>query len=357
MSKPIASLKAIFRRSAGPSDPFRRPVTGGLSADAPVIEPLAGPDGWASRLRFSPRGTLERAKALTQRSLDREVVTASVEGHTLRLLTFANRQARDWVAEPIVERAARGGQINDPVALGSAIDATFERLDLSRHRVAWALPGFQAFCRVFELPGLRGEELRLAVAEEVERALGAGAADTFMYYQRLAGRVRQRQVFVLALPRTTVLPALEALDVASIRPATMDLRPLALARAINRPNAVIVNLEEGSLDVVIVEGGTPALLRSLPLPVALPLEAAQERLLQETDRSLAYYDDVNPDHPLDPDVPLYLTGSLATGISLAERARAVTRHPIGRLTGLPVHPPDLPVADFLVNLGLALKQA
>lgn len=308
-------------------------------------------------MKLDPRDALERARALTGRSIGRGVTTASIEGPSLRLLTFANHQVQDWVAEPIVERAARGGQINDPVALGSAVDATFERLSLSRHHVAWALPAFQAFCRVVELPGLRGDDLRLAVSEEIERALGAGAGDTFMYYQRLSGRVRQRQVFVLALPKTTVLPALEALDVASIHPVTMDLRPLALARAINRPNAVIVNLEEGSLDIVIVEGGTPALLRSLPLPITLSLEAAQERLLQEVDRSLAYYDDVNADHPLDPDVPLYLTGSLATGISLAERARAVTRHPIGRLTGLPVHPPDLPVADFLVNLGLALKRS
>lgn len=355
MPRQIPNLRSIFHRPApDPDEAFRRPLPDlGPGADAPALEAV----DLAPPRRLDLSGAVERVRGLAERSLRREVVAATVEGASLRVLTFDDGKILGWAVEPLAEQAARGGQINDPVALGTVLEDTFARLDLPRKRVAWALPGFQAFCRVIDLPVVRGEELRLAVTEEVERALGPnGASDNFLYYQRLPGRIRQRGVFVLALPKTTVLPALEALDVASIHPQTMDLRPLALARAIGRPNAILVNLEEGSLDVVVVEGGVPALLRSLPLPAAVSRDAAQERLIQETERSLAYYDDVNPDHPLDLDTPLYLTGSLATGIALAERVRAITRHPIGRLSGLPPHPSDLPVTDFLVNLGLALKQ-
>jgi hypothetical protein len=138
----------------------------------------------------------------------------------------------------------------------------------------------------------------------------------------------------------------------------MDLRPIALARAIGRPDAIVANLEEGSLDLVVVAQDVPALVRSLPLPSSevSDRDAAQERLIGELERTLAYYDETNPDQPLDPDTPLYLTGNLAAGIALAERVRAATRHPIGRLTGLPPYPDDLPVGDYLVNIGLALKQ-
>jgi hypothetical protein len=333
---------------------FRRPGPDLFpAADVPPLETVPA----APSRRPDLSDAVEHVRAFARRSLTREIVTSSVEGTTLRLLTFANGQVLGWAVEPIAERAARGGQINDPVALGTALEETFARLELPRRRVAWALPAFQAFCRVVDLPGLGGEELRLAVYDEIERALGAnGTIDNFVYFQRLSGRIRQRGVFVLALPKATVLPALDALDVANISPGTMDLRPLALARAVGRPNAVLVNLEDGSLDLVVVDGGVPVLLRSLALPVALARDAAQEHLVQEAERSLAYYDDANPDHPLDPDTPLYLTGSLATGIALAERVRAVTRHPIGRLSGLPPYPVDLPVTDFLVNLGLALKQ-
>ena len=108
----------------------------------------------------------------------------------------------------------------------------------------------------------------------------------------------------------------------------------------------------------MVEQSVPTLVRSLTLPAsATPTrEAAQDRLVQETERTLAYYDDANPDRPLDVDAPLYLTGSLATGIGLAERLRTMTRHPIGRIAGLPAHPPEFPVGEYLVNVGLALKR-
>lgn len=359
MSRQLPNLRQIFRRpsAAGvPDDVFRRPEDRAAPEIGEGIPPADPLRRLPLRRARDVVEQIEKARHFARRSLARQTVALSAEGGQLRILTYSNRRVQGWAIEPLQDRAGRGSQINDPVALGTTIDATFDRLELPRGQVAWALPAFQALSRVVDLPNLRGEELRLAVTEEVERGLGAAASDSFLYYQRLEGRIRQRGVFVLALPKSTILGALEALETANIHPATMDLRPLALARAVGRSDAVVVNLEEGSLDLVVVETGVPTLIRSLPLPTTLTRDAAQERLLQETERTLAYYDDSNPDRPLDLDAPLYLTGSLATGITLAERVRALTRHPIGRLTGLPEHPSDLPVSDFLVNLGLALKQ-
>jgi type IV pilus assembly protein PilM len=339
---------------------LRRLLPGGDPAVAPEHGDVAEIERRERPARpFDLQPTIERARAFALKSVARQSVAVSAEGTSLRLLALANNRVLNWASEPLGERASRGSQINDPVALGTTIDETFDRLQLPRGRVAWALSGFNALSRILDLPGLRGEELRQAITEEVERVMGASASESFLYWQRLEGRIRRRNVFVLAIPRTTILSALEALDVANIRPRTMDLRPLALARAVGRADAIVVNLEEGSLDVVVVEQSVPTLIRSLPLPAsaALTREAVQDRLVQETERTLAYYDDANPDRPLDVDAPLYLTGSLATGIGLAERMRAMTRHPIGRLAGLPPHPPEFPVSDYLVNLGLALKQA
>lgn len=342
---------------------LRRAGVGGEDASPGDVRSLAPPGDVIVR-RPRPRRTwslqpaLERARALARASVSPQVVAISVEGAHLRFLTYANRTVLGWATELLDVRSARGGQINDPVALGTVLDETFDRLQLPRKRVAWALPGFQAATCVLDVPRLQGDELRRAVEEEAEHALGASTSDCFLYWQRLEGRIRRRGVFVLAVPKAAVLGALEALDVANVRPWTMDLRPLALARAVGRPDAVVANLEEGSLDLVILQQTVPTLVRCLPVPTAAAgeREAAQERLVQEAERTLAYYDDLYPDQPLDPDTPLYLTGSLATGIGLAERLRAVTRHPIGRLAGLPPHPEDFPVAEYLVNLGLALKE-
>ena len=290
--------------------------------------------------------------------LARQIVTASVEGARLQMLTYRDQRVDGWATVPIDETFFRGGQLIDPAGLGGAIDDAFEQLALPRNRVVWSLPGQQATFKVVDVPRLEGENLRQAIYEEAERSLGVSPDDSYIFWQRLAGRIKRRRVFVLAIPQSVVLTALEALDAANIRPLAMDLRPLAIARAVGRSDAVIVNLEETNLDVIVVVENVPVLMRSLPMTGAtIGREAAQNRLVEETERLLTYYDDANPDRPLDADAPIYLTGSWTGGISLAERLRAVTRHPIGRLSPGIHHPPDFPVTDYLVNLGLALKQS
>jgi hypothetical protein len=290
-------------------------------------------------------------------AIDRTAVALSLEGSSVRFLTTSRDRVVGWSTVPLLDRAGSSGQINDPLALGSAIDGAFEEFQLSRRRVSWALPGFGVTSRLVELPNLRESDLQEAVSEEFDRVLGVSLDDYYLFWERLTGRIRQRMVFALAVPKSGVLAALEALDVASIKPRSMDLRPLALARAVGRADAIITNLEDGSMDVVIVERGVPAAIRSVPIPgSSVAREVAQNRLIEETERALAYYDDANPDHPLDDDTPIYLTGSWATGIALAERIRSVTRHPIGRFKPDGVYPPELPITEYAVNLGLALKR-
>ena len=351
----MPTFKTLFNRSNPPLTPNNGDadpngvIEENVQSDVSVspIETPARPASAGPGIRFPGWPSLHRTR-----------VTVSIEGSSLRIASVTNQRVVGWASIPLDSRLARGGQIGDPADLGAVIDETFDRLDLSRDHVAWALSGFQASARILDLPNLRGEELRRAIAEEVEASLGVAADDSYLSWQRLDGRIRRRHVFVLAVPRSAVLTALEALEVAEIHPRTMDLRPLALARAIGRSHAVVANLEDGNLDVVVVSKGVPTLLRSLPLPISSAnLEAAQNRLVDEVDRVLSYHDDANLDRPLDPEAPIYLTGRLATGIALAEKIRALTGHPIGHLAPDVSYPSDFPVSEYLVNLGLALKRA
>jgi len=326
---------------------------------APVGTP-AGPGAIAAPGSGGRSSLVSTAAALLERSrhslLARTRVTATIEGTSLRIAAFEGSRLESWISLPLNGNLARPGQIGDPIEFGSFLDETFHRLKLPRDRVAWALPGWNAVSRVLDLSGVPDVELQRAIDEEVEEIFGASADDGYVFWQRLDGRGRVQRVFVLVVPRATVLTALEALEVAGIRPLTMDLRPLALARGIGRMNAIVANLEEGGLDVVIVTSGIPRVMRSIQLPSAIGVETAQARLVQEIERALAYYDDLYPEHPLSPDVAVYLTGRLATGIALAESVCRTTGRPIGRMTPAAGAPPDLPGAEYLVNVGLALKR-
>ncbi|HLH72138.1 MAG TPA: pilus assembly protein PilM [Chloroflexota bacterium] len=356
-------VRTIFQRT---SDLVSSQAFGRLRArtdeidetDDPSLSPKsAGSSAGSLLVDLRARIALLQRRPWLDRALARQLVAASIEGVRLQALSYCNQRVDGWASVPVDESFFRGGQIVDPVGLGGAIDEAFDQLNLSRRRVIWSLPAHQATFKVVDLPQLQGEELRQAVHDEAERSLGVSPDDSYIFWQRLTGRIKRRRVFILAVPKTVVLTTLEALDAANIRPLAMDLRPLAIARAVGRTDAIIVNLEETSLDVIIVVDNVPVLMRSLPLSgTAIGRETAQNRLVEETERLLTYYDDANPDRPLDADAPIFLTGSWSGGISLSERIRAATRHPIGRLSPGVAHPPDFPVIEYLVNLGLALKQ-
>jgi len=351
----VPTFKALFNRSNTRVTPSKEDAdpdgvteeNGEVEANVSSIETPARPAPAGRRIRLPGWPSFHRTR-----------VTVSIEGSSLRIVSVTDQRVVGWASIPLDSHIVKSGQIGDPADLGAVIDETFDRLELSRDHVAWALSGFQASARILDLPGLSGHELQRAIAEEVEASLGIAADDSYLSWQRLDGRIRRRHVFVLAVPRSAVLTALEALEVAEIRPRTMDLRPIALARAIGRSHAVVANLEEGNLDVVVISKGVPTLLRSVPVPVSsASVEAAQNRLVDEIDRALAYHDDANLDRPLDSEAPIYLTGRLATGIALAEKIRALTGHPIGHLSPGISYPSDFPVSEYLVNLGLALKRA
>jgi len=287
---------------------------------------------------------------------DRGSVAISFGGGSLRVLQYVGRRVIGWASVPLPEGVVRGGAVVDAPALGGVLEETFDRLRLPRRHVVGAISGLRASASLLELPWVKDGELAEVVADEATRALGAAPDDSYLFWQRIPGRRRERFVYALAVPREPLLIALEAFEAGGLRADVLDLKPLALARAVNQQDAIIANLESDSLDVTIVVDDLPVLFRSLALPAGLAhREPAHDLLVAEVCRALVSYEDAAPGHLLDGSAAIYLSGSDVGSIALAERLRAQTGHPIGRPTPPMHYPSDFPLAEQLVNVGLALK--
>jgi hypothetical protein len=55
-------------------------------------------------------------------------------------------------------------------------------------------------------------------------------------------------------------------------------------------------------------------------------------------------------------VPIFLAGDMGTGLRLADRIRTTTGHAIGRLAPLIDYADDFPIAEYLTNVGMVLKE-
>ncbi|HEV8637738.1 MAG TPA: hypothetical protein VG370_26255 [Chloroflexota bacterium] len=284
-------------------------------------------------------------------------VGLTYEGGLLKILVCEGTRVVSWETIPFDPRIATGPTVAEPFNLGRLIRDAFVRRGLPRWRVHCALPGFGALARVIEVPQTTPRQRRRVVLSEAMRALGVSPGRHYVYWQVVDEQGDNQLVFVLAVPRDAMRSLIEAMRAAGIRPRTVDVTPLALARGVGQPDAITVELDPHGIDLVIVLDDIPLVVRSVAFEQALTLEEAQQAAVNLVATELRRYEDVYVGSRVDRSVPIYLAGDLGTGLRVADRFRTATGHPVGRLTPLLDHPEEFPVGEYLTNIGLILKEA
>jgi len=276
----------------------------------------------------------------------------------LRVLETRGRQVELWANIPFSPGFIKNGVVADAAGLGQVIGSTFKTAKLSRRKVMCALNVPQAQSRVITVPKAKGVRPDKIIDREIRRQLPAAQDNCFTYWQPLEGMsMTQQRVYVLAVPREPVLALMAAMNAAGIRPCSMDLRAMALARSVNQKDAILANLETNTVDVVIVVDDIPAIMRSIYLgDEPVPLDVAQQRLLSELSRTINFYNDTNRGNPLAARVPVYLSGDLASDPDLVAPVEDASGHPVSHLAPPLLCPPDFPHSQYMVNIGLALKE-
>lgn len=284
------------------------------------------------------------------------VITLSIEGTNLRFLSFARGKVESWGNEPFPARLLREGYVVDPEGMGQVIRSALRSGGITQGKVLCAFPGVGAVSRVLSLPRVAKSELDKVVVREMRRTMALSAETHHLVWQPLPGKGRELKVFLLAVPREPLYAWVHALQAAGLKPQAIDLKPLALARGVNQKDAIIANVESNSIELVIVLNDFPVLMRAVTLGgEAITPEDAAARLLEELDRTLSFYNETNRANPLNPEIAVYLTGELAASSTLVGEVATVTGHPVAPLEPSLRVPKDLPLASFMVNIGLLLK--
>jgi len=287
---------------------------------------------------------------------EKRIISLSIEGTTLRILTFQKGSVEAWDSVPFNPQFVTMGQVADAPGMGGVIKSTLEERGLTSGRVVCALPGLRTMSRVISLPPVAKKELADVVAREARRVLTVSEEDNYLHWQLLPTETDSPQVYVLAVPREPLHALVDAIRQAGLRPYAVDLKPLALMRAVNRMDAIIANGESNSVELVIAVDDVPTLIRSVFLGEGVvSQDYAVGRISDEITRTINFYNDSNQENPLSPEVPIYLTGAAASGVSFALNVAALIGYPIQPLDPPLPCPEDLPIAEFIVNLGLVLK--
>lgn len=343
-------------QSMGPA--VSSPPPGTVSSPTSVPEfgpPLAGPverEVFGTEVIEGPRPARGFGPL---RSLQRHVVSLSIEGTNLRVLTVTGKSVETWFSAPLNPVFFREGYVANSSGLSEAIGKALKARGVGGGRTVCAFTSLGSVHRLISIPQAAKKDLVNIVPRELRRA--AINVDNYsVTWQVLPGKSGTLQVYIIGVPKEPLIAFVEALRLAGIKPLAVDIKPLALARAVNRKDAIIAHGERDTLELAIVVDNVPALMRSIYLGVDTTPPQVASRLAEEVERTVDFYNGTHRSAPLPSDVPIYVTGEVAAYPRFAENLMPTLGRNVATLEPPLSLPKGLPGYLFAVNIGLALKK-
>ena len=287
-----------------------------------------------------------------------DVVTLAIETTELRYLSAKGGEVDKWGIVPLVPTLVDRGLVTNAVEMGEVIEELFEREQLATGRVITSLSALRAIPRLLTLPKLQASLMQQTIAREARKEMPVSLEELYLSWQSMPGADEQQQrIYVLGVPRDLVDAQVASLAAAGIKPFSMDLKPLALVRAVKQSEAVIVCLEDDVLDVVLVVDYLPAIVRTFSLARDhLDAQGKLDRLIEELTQTVRFYNDSHRSAPIRPGTSAFVMGGGVMGRDALDYLKNVMDRSVERPTAPLSCADDLPVSQFMTNFGLAMKK-
>lgn len=284
------------------------------------------------------------------------VISLSIDSTDTKVVSANDGIIERWDSIPIPSDFMGNGYIADAVTFGQVLRDSLDEREMAKGKFVCAHSALGATSRVLKLPKVNPKQLQAIVTREARRLTEEAADKYYLYWRGLSSSDQHLRVYVLLIPHRPVRAFLKTLESAGLKPAFVDLKPMAVMRTVNQENAIIANVDSNSVDVVIVVNGVPMTMRSSH---HTDTESASvddtARVSQELVQAMSSFNDSHRATPLPRDLPVYVTGAAAEDVSSHLGLSAAVSRPIGQLKPPLPCPTGLPVADYAVNLGLLIR--
>lgn len=296
----------------------------------------------------------------------RKTTTLNFEGNSIRCLTLKGDQIRSWEKISFPREKMSQGLVHDPAAVSKGLDKLLNKVEASRRNVITSITDQRTVHRILTLPAIDEKLLDETVQRKAKQEFALPIDEVDISWKIVRRQENKLGIYVLAVPKQIIDRQMDTLQNIQIKPQKMDAKPLALAQAVNRSNALIINLESYSMAVIILVDGIPVIVRTVPLESGdLTREAKLDLLHQEFARTTKFYNESNKRNRLPEDTPVFPTGALFDPLPvqerledsapLVDRLKEKSSYSVkGYSPPIPI-PPKIPLMEYAVNIGLAYK--
>jgi type IV pilus assembly protein PilM len=287
----------------------------------------------------------------------KRVTTLFIRDTSINLLVMKGGKVEKWASLPLEPGLVSQGLIVDEAQVADKVKRIFKETKAKAKKVIVALSGHDSLYRIISLPELPEAVLPEAIRREAKRTIPRPLEEVYFSYQRLSAPKGETRIFLVTFPRNLVNGLVRTLRQAGVKPYIMDLAPLALCRIPDEPRAIIVNARLDHLDVMVLADRLPQVIRRLALPgEAESLEGRLPLIAEEFNRTVTFYNSSHTEKPLDSTVPVYVCGDLAEVPDTWQSVVGGVPYSVSVLPSPVETPEGFTANEFMVNIGLALKE-
>lgn len=301
------------------------------------------------------------SKAL-QRPLARlvsgNVVTIDISQTGVRIMETRGGVVRSWAdasfkPEEVQTAAPMGGR-----ALGTMVRQLMNSSGIKAKSVIASISGIYTVSRLIPVSNLPpAPTFDESVNDIASTIMPVPADDLYLFWQAVSTSEGEQQVFITGVPRDIMDDRIRALKIAGINPQAIELKSMALARVVNKEQALVFNIEPTNYDIIIVVKGVPEVMHSLAWRRdSMSREDAAEYLATKLEMAVDFYNSNHLDAPFDTTNPLYITGEMSVEPGMIEKLQERLGFNIEQLTPPLECPAFLPISQYAVNIGLAMRK-
>ena len=285
-----------------------------------------------------------------KRMFAKKVTSLYISDTSIEITVVHGDEVEQWVSAELEPNLVVNGVVMDPDSIAAKLKDLFKDHAIKKDNLIVGLSGIHGITRFIDLPNVPLNVLDEAIYHEAERELPVTMDTVYLSWQVIKETYQDMTIFIVAYARNTIDPLMDALQKAEIKPVFLELAPLALTRNVDSPTSIVFDVRSNEMDIVVLIDNLPILSRSIPIPIDNSAEENESIILDELDRTIAFYASMSSTENLH----IYGFGDLDT--RTYESLSSSLDHPINS-SPLPLYyPPEFSPNIHGVNLGLAMGE-
>lgn len=279
----------------------------------------------------------------------------SFESTELRYVISNGKKITEWGTEPLEPGMVTDGLITDPKLMSTTLAEFLKSNKFGGKRVVSAVAGIRSLPRMLRIPKLASKLVENAVRFEADRQMPLPMNEMYVAHTHVEDLNDESHYFVIGMPRQRIENLVSSLEWAKVKSYRLDLKSTALARAANIERGIVVDIEPTRVEIIVVLDSVPLITRTM---VITDPEAATEdrvrRIAVEVNHTVAFHNANQPDNRIEPELPVILTGKLASDADIRREAINAITHPIQTFAPSLASPDDFPSDEYAACIGMSV---